>query len=809
MLRSYFRIAWRNLLRNKSHTVINITGLSVGIAASLLIFIVVQYELSYDTFQKNYHRIYRVVTNTKHQDGSEVYNPGIPTPAYEALKNDFPQFEKIIALNSNTDHQVTVLGDNAGQDVSKSRKLIENGFIVFTQPDFFDIFNVQWIEGNGAALKDPENVIIDRSSAVKYFGAADNVVGKYLKIDNSLLVRVTGIIEDIPENSDFPVKMFASYKAFKNYPDLFGYEDNWGNLSSNHQVYVLIPEAADPESFASQLDDFSKKYYTVNLRQERSQMLQPLSDMHFNGRYETMGDHSTSKPVIWTLALIGVLTVVMASINFINLATAQAVGRSKEVGIKKVLGSSRGQLFVQVMSETFLVVLIAVVLSAGLAWVAMPWLHHVASVPEDLSLFTRHSLLLLGVVTVIVTFLAGMYPAMIISGFKPVLALKSKINAATVGGISLRRALVVTQFGISQMLIIGTIIAVSQMNYVRNADLGFNKEAVWILPAFSDSLNLQRMAPLKQELLKNPDVISVSFASDEASSDNNWSGNFAFNNRAEDEAYSVFMKYGDADYVSTFGLEMIAGNNYTPSDTTKEFIVNEAFAHKLGITDPREVVGKTIQIGQGNWYPITGVVKDFKMNSLHNEVKPLAITSRKDFSYVMAVKMRAGNLANTTAAVQKTWERTYPEFAFNAHFSEETIERFYRQEMQLTLLYKIFAGIAIFISCLGLYGLVSYMAVQKTKEVGIRKVLGASVQNIVVMFSKEFTVLIAVAFLLSAPLAWYAMNNWLENFVYRVDIGIGIFVLAILVSLIVAWITVGYRAIKAALANPVTALRSE
>ncbi len=809
MFKNYFKIAWRNILKNKSHAAINVMGLSIGIAAALLIFVVLQYELSYDTFQKNYHRIYRVVTDTKHQDGSEVYNPGIPVPAFDALKNDFPQLEKIVALNANKGRQITVLGENPNQDAAASKKLIEEEHIVFTQPDFFDIFSAQWIEGNGAGLKDPENVIIDRSSAVKYFGTVENVVGKYLKIDNSLLVRVTGVIEDIPENSDFPVKMFASYEAFKNYPDLFGYDEGWGSLSSNHQVYVLLPENADPESFASQLDDFSKKYYTFNQRQERSQMLQPLSDMHFNARYGTMGDHSTSKPVLWTLALIGVLIVVMASINFINLSTAQAVGRSKEVGIKKVLGSSRGQLMRQVLSETFLVVLAAMVLAVLLAKLALPWLYHVVSVPENLSLFTRHSLLLMGILTVVVTILSGMYPAMIVSGFKPVLALKSKINAATVGGISLRRALVVTQFGISQMLIIGTIIAVSQMNYVRNADLGFDKEAVWVLPAYGDSLNLQRMAPLKQELLKNPDVISVSFASDEACSDNRWSGNFAFNNRAQDEPYSVFMKFGDADYVNTFGLEIIAGRNYTQSDTIKEFIVNESLAYKLGIADPQDMVGKTLQLGQGNWYPITGVVRDFKMNSLRDEVKPLVIAARKDFTYVMAVKMRTGNLSNTTAAVQKLWEKTYPEFAFNAHFSEETIERFYQQETQLTLLYKIFAGIAIFISCLGLYGLVSYMAVQRTKEIGIRKVLGASLHSIIILFSKEFTLLIGIAFLLAAPLAWYAMNNWLENFVYKVDIGIGIFMLAIIVSLVVAWITVGYRAFRAAIANPVKALRTE
>lgn len=809
MLKNYFKIAWRNLQRNRLHTVINITGLSVGIAAALLIFIVIRYEMSYDSFQKNYNRIYRVVTNTIHSDGSEAFNPGIPVPAYDAIKNEFPQFEKMAAISANDGHQITVLGNDANQDVRQSKKLINEGYITFTQPDFFDIFTVQWIEGNGTALKDPENAILDRTTAIKYFGTAENVVGKYFKVDNAALFKVAGVIEDIPENSDFPVKVFASYEALKNYPDLFGYHAEWGALSSNYQLYVLLPENVSAQSFTSQLNEFSKKYYTRNNKQERTQMLQPLSDMHFNARYGTMGDHSTSRSILWTLALIGALIIVMASINFVNLATAQAVGRSKEVGIKKVLGSSRVQLVWQVMVETSLVVLLAALFALLMAVLALPWLHHIASVPKHISLITADTLLLTGVLILVLTLLSGIYPAMIVSGFKPVLALKNKISSATIGGVSLRRALVVLQFGISQMLIIGTIIAVSQMNYVRNADLGFNKEAVWVLPSFSDSISLQRINTLKLDLLKNPDVLSVSFASDEAASDNNWSGNFAFNNKGEDEAYPVFMKYGDADYVKTFGLEIIAGRNYQPSDTIREFIINESLVRKLGVNDPQEIVGKTLQLGQGNWYPIVGVVKDFKTNSLRDEMKPLAMSSQKDYSYIIAVKMRSENLASTTAAVQKLWEKSYPEYAFNAHFSEETIERFYRQETQLTRLYKIFAAIAIFISCLGLYGLVSYMAVQKTKEVGIRKVLGASAQSIVVMFSKEFTALIIIAFVISTPVAWFFMQKWLDNFSYRINIGVWVFAAAISASLLIAWITVGYRAIKAALANPVKSLRTE
>ena len=807
MIKNYFKIAFRNLAKHKVYSAINVAGLAAGVAACLLIFVVVKFELSYNTYQKNYNRIYRVVTDTKNGDGSMAYNPGVPAPALDALKTDFPQFEKIVAVNAAGGNQVTILGDNPNAAVSTGKKIIEDNGIVFTQPAYFDIFDSKWLSGSPLSLSEPGNVVLSKSIAGKYFGDWRNAIGKFLKLDNTLLLTVSGVVEDAPSNSDFPLKIFIAHDILKQYGDKYGYSKEWGSLSSNYQVYALLPANINIASLQPQLNSFNKKYYPVHEGQ-RFNKFQPLSDMHFNHRYGTMGDHSSSKTILLTLALIGVLIIVMASINFINLSTAQAVGRSREVGIRKVLGSSRAQLLVQSMGETFLIVLFAVLLAAAIGSISMPYLSNVASVPADVKLFTTTSILFLVIVLVLVTFLSGIYPAMIISGFKPALALKSKITSASIGGISLRRILVVTQFSIAQMLLIATIVAVSQMNFVRNADLGFNKDAVLILPAYSDSAAIGRMQPLKQQLLQNPDVINVSFASDEASSDNNWASNFAFDHR-KDENYPVFFKYADEDYMKTFGLQLLAGRWYAPSDTTREIVVNETLLKKVGLLNPQQAIGKVMRVGAGGWRPIVGVVKDFKANSLREEVKPLAIMSRRKDYYTVAIKLRLSDLSKTTAQVQKLWEQTYPEYAYTSHFSDETIQRFYKQETQLSLLYKIFAGIAIFISCLGLYGLVSYMAVQKTKEVGVRKVLGASVGNIVVMFSKEFTLLISIAFIIAVPVAWYFMNEWLQNFIYRIHMGVGVFLLAISLSLFIAWITVGYRAIKAALANPVKSLRTE
>ncbi len=808
MLKNYFKIAWRNLMKNKTYSIINISGLAVGIASTLLIFIVVSYELSYDTFQKNYNNIYRIVTNTKHSDGNTEYNPGIRVPAISAINTGFPQFTKTVPVTTDGSPQFTIIG-NAINDVASSKKFIEqNKTAVFTKPSYFEVFNATWLEGNKDVLNDPSSIVLTKTLANRYFNDWKNAQGKFIKLDNTILLQVNGVVEDAPENSDFPVVAFLSNETLKIYGDSYGYHNDWGNLGSNNQLYVTLPQTANAGRVNAQLNAFLLNQSGKNALTNNEYVLQPLKDMHFDYRYGTMGDHSSSKTILLTLALIGVLIIAMASINYINLATAQAINRSKEIGIRKVLGSTQSRLIAQVIGETFIVILISTLLAVLIAKLSLPYLSHVATAPVDIALLNVKTILFLIAEVIIVTLLSGIYPAIVLSGYPPVLALKNKMASANIGGISLRRILVVTQFAISQMLIIGTIVAISQMNYVQHADLGFNKDAVLMLPAYSDSAHLARMQPLKQQLLQNPDVISMSFANDEPSSDNRTATNFAFDHQ-EDKDYPLFLKFADADYIKTFGLQVIAGKGFTASDTLKEVVVNEALLKKLGITDAQKAIGKDIRIGGQQWVPIVGVVKDFKTSSLRDAVRELAIFPDKNRYFNMAVKLRTANISQAVPQVQKMWEKTYPEYAFMSHFTDETIAKFYEQETRLSLLYKIFACIAIFISCLGLYGLVSYMAVQKTKEVGIRKVLGAGVANIVYLFSKEYVILIAIAFAIAAPVAWYFMNNWLQGFAYKINIGMGVFVLAIMASFLIALVTVGYRAIKAALANPVKSLRSE
>lgn len=806
MLKNYFKIAFRNLLKHKSFSVINITGLAIGIASCLLLFTVVKYELSYDTFQPAYHQIYQVVTEDKYAD-DVTYTPGIPFPALAALRLDLPHITTG-ALFASTGSQVTVLGTNASNPLPEKKFIEQTGFF-FCDPEFFKVFHYNWLTGSAADLQQPNVTVLTKKMAEKYFGDWQTAIGQYLKLDNAVTVKVSGILEDPPANTDFPLGIVTSLETAKANARTYGYATDWGNTTSNFQLFMLLPKNISPASINVQLAQFSRKHYdNGNKSNVRTSSLQPLANIHFDKRFENFGDHITSKSTLWTLSLIALFIIIMACINFINLSTAQAVGRSKEIGIRKVLGSHRMQLFGQVIGETTIIVTAAVILAVAIAVLCLPFMKHIASIQEPLSLFNWQTMIFALVLIGLVTGLAGIYPALILSGFNPALALKNKITSATVGGISVRRGLVILQFAISQILIIGTIIAVSQMNFLRNADLGFSKDALLVINANTDSAAQSRQESYKEKLLQIPGVQSVSFSSDVPSSENGWSSNFAFDHKP-DEKFNIYRKAGDEDYFKTYGLQIIAGKGFNKSDTINGIVVNETLVNKLGVKNPNDVIGKQLRSGGSGWKTITGVVRDFKTNSLREGIKPLMIFEYRNRYTVTGVKLRSSNIPATKAAVEAAWNKSFPEYAYTTSFMEDDIADFYKQEEQLSLLYKIFAGIAIFISCLGLYGLVSFMAVQKIKEIGIRKVLGASVQNIIYLFSKEFILLILVGFLVAIPVAYFMMSNWLQNFVFRIKITPVVFLIAVLVSIIIAWLAVGYKSIKAAIANPVKSLRSE
>jgi putative ABC transport system permease protein len=482
------------------------------------------------------------------------------------------------------------------------------------------------------------------------------------------------------------------------------------------------------------------------------------------------------------------------------------------VGIRKVLGSNRNQLMLQFISETLIITLFAVVLAVAIAVVALPMLNKLLEIQLSGNFLSDPIIILfLAGVVIGVTLLSGSYPALVLSGFNPIEALKNRIQAGRSSGISLRRVLVVMQFCIAQFLVIGTLVLIYQMNYFKNKSLGFNKDAVITVPFPGDSISRMKINALKNQLLQQPGIKDVSVSLYSPSDESSWYSDFKFNNSPKPTDFGASLKWADPEYFKLYDIQFVAGGPYRKSDTISGYVINETLMNRLGIRDPKQAIGKYIMLwnDKKKYAQITGVVKDFNVSSLQNVIPPVLMSPWKDVYQKLNIKIQPVNISQTLVGVESLWNKTFPDGVYEYQFLDNTVASFYKSEDQLSKLYKIFASIAIFISCLGLYGLVSFMAVQRTKEVGIRKTLGASVSHIVYLFSKEFTLLILIAFAISAPIGWYFMNKWLQPFAYKITLGPGIFILAIAASVIIAWLTVGYKAIRAALANPVNSLRSE
>lgn len=803
MFRTYLKTAQRNLLKHRKHAILNILGMAVALGACILVFVVIRYEMSYDTHLKGYHQFYQVMTKDVDEAGDH-HTAGVPFPATRVLRQEFPQF-RFSQLMSNFGIQVTVRpeGDRP------AAKYLEQTGTYFAEPEFAELMELKFLAGNASVLNDVSNVVLSRSAAEKYFGDWKQAVGKRLNTDNAAYdFQVAGVFEDQPENSDFPMIMLASYKGFETHNENNWPLDDWGTNTSNHQLFVQVPDGRNVAVIDRQLNILEKKYNTTNPTSTRTHYLRPLSAAHFDERSGNNGDHVTTWRSIYALIFVGFLVILMACINFVNLSTALALTRSREVGIRKVMGGSKSQLRLQIYLETAIVVLLAAVLALMLAWIALPYVKEVTAVQGQLSLLNGGTMLFVGIVSLVTILLSGAYPAFVMGRFRPIEALKSKINTGKLGGVSLRRVLVVLQFTFSQILIIATVIVISQMNFIRNADLGFSREGILMTQLNGDSLTRSRLDQYKSELLRRSDVKKVSFAFDAPSSTNSWTNNFAFD-KMEDRNFAVNLKMGDAEYANAYGLKLVAGRFYEPSDTAREYVVNETLVRKCGLSDPQQAIGKMLRLGGNRPREVVGVVKDFKQQSLREEIVPIVIFPNKRWYATAGIVMNSNNLLRSRQEIQAIWDRMFPEYVYNASFLDENINRYYEQEERLSRLYKVYALLAIFISCLGLYGLVSFMVVRKTREVGIRKVLGAGVGDIVFLFSREFTLLIIIAFVLAAPAAWYFMNGWLSDFAYRIRVGIGVFAAAILLSLVVAWLTVGYKALKAAMANPVRSLRTE
>jgi ABC-type antimicrobial peptide transport system permease subunit len=679
------------------------------------------------------------------------------------------------------------------------------------------MFDFPLLAGSYASLNDPNNVLLTRETADKYFGDWKTAMGKTIKLQTggymfehgTDVLKVSGILATIPTNTDFQLKLVVSFgTGFTG--SYLNKSTDWDETVADFGCYVLLPPDLAVDHFNQQLSDYSQKVGSAGNKD--SHIIQPLNAVHYDTQVGNYSNKTISHDLLNVLWLIAAFILLIACVNFINLSTAQAVTRSKEVGVRKVLGSNKTQLQIQFILETFFIVTSAVLLAAVVTGFALPSVNHFL----ELSLsFNRQNsaaiILFLLTVTIVVTALAGFYPSIVLSRFNPVHALKTKLTTNTAKGLSLRRGLVVFQFIITQALIIGTLIIVKQMNYFMEQPLGFDKNAIINVPFRTDSLRISRLDYLREQLLSVNGVQAASFSSNTPVEDVNDTWNtFRFNHAIKETDFKAITKFADNEYVPAYKLQLIAGRNLQPSGMTREFLVNESLVKSLGLKKPEDILNKEISIwGDRIKCPVVGVLKDFNNRSFRHDLAPLLITTNNTMYSQAGIKLATTNITSTLQSVKKIWEQTFPDFVYEYRFLDAKIDNFYKQESQLAQLYKIFSAIAIFLSCLGLYGLASFMAVQRIKEVGIRKVLGATAGSIIYLFSKEFIILITIAFVIAAPIAWYYMHLWLQDYVYRINISWWLFAAGGLVAIIVALATISFRAIKAALANPVKSLRTE
>lgn len=800
MYRNYLTIAWRNLLKKKGYSAINILGLALGIACCLLVFMYVDYERSFDNYHTKGDHIYRVIHGSK-DDNESTYWVWNNAPIGQALYDNFPEIDKVVQFSGASDLLLTN-GDITHQ---------EEG-VFFMDSTAFEVFSWKLLQGNPkTALTAPYSVVLTESTAKKYFGD-ENPLGKTLKGSESAgrsdagEYMVTGVMEDVPANSHFRFNLLLSMTTFrKSRPDLW---NEWGYV--DFYTYFLVNDKFDrakfdakiPEFLARQMKDPNTKYNIV---------IEPLKDMYLGTVAQRQPGETGSISNLYIFSVIGLFVLTIAIINFMNLSTARSMERGKEVGIRKSIGAERKSLVSQFMGESFLIVGFSMMVALAVVVFTLPGMNNITGRTLSITHFISvESIGVLLAATLLIGLIAGSYPALVLSSFSPATVLKGMSKSGK-AGVALRKGLVVFQFTLSIALIAGTIIVYFQMNHILNKNLGFDKERMLILDYNYDGQVNRIRETLKSEMESNPSVISSAFSRSVPGSyfPNAWTEIVTSDGEKKGMAQPIFQV--GMDFITHYGLKLVAGRSYSrehPSDTIGGLVLNEAAARQYGYANPAEIVGKKYS-QWGREGEVIGVVKDFNYVSLHNNIEPLTLPLEPFASRYLSLKIRSTDIPATIEQVHAIWKRLAPHRPFLYHFLDDEFDRQYQKDMNFKTLFVTFSSLAIFIACLGLLGLATYTAELRTKEIGIRKVLGANVNSIVGLLSKDFIVLIAVAILLATPAAWYSMNRWLEGFAYRVEIKFWIFVLAGLVAITIAALTISFQAIKAARGNPVKALRSE
>ena len=771
----------------------------LGVTSCIIIFLILKDGASYDKHHLNFNRIYRVVSQSK-ENGRVTFTQGIPPALPEAFRNDFHGAENVVFTSYRRSSMITV-----EQLDGTFKKYDEPKGLVITEPSFFKVFDRKMVIGDAEkSIDEPNEAIISHKWAVKYFQGDENAVGKIIRYEDQDY-SIRGVMEDYPSTTDFPFDLMLSYITTKPSFDAAG----WGSVSDNDNCYFLLKEGEDIRRLESLLPGFVSKYNGKGDENtgEETFLIQPLSQIHTDTRF---GNYNKRMPLAAKISLtvIGVFLMVMACINFINLTTAEAVRRTKEVGIRKALGSSRGQLILKFTGETFVVTAVSVLLSLGMVQLLLLPINSFMDMLLVMNFGDFRMWLFLILITIAVALLSGIYPAFVISRFKPVDVLKGQLNMKDGSGFNLRRSLVVMQFFISQLFLIGTIVVFEQMDFMEGQDLGFRKDAIVTVPVpeSDDAAAKTKMRAFKNEVLRlsGAEVASLNYSP--PSSAGVLSSGFKVLEKGEE--LSTQVKQVDGDYLELFDIKLLAGDKLADVDTMAGFVVNEKLVQIAGYTKNEDIIGKEIEFW-GKRLPVIGVVKDFNTRSLSKPMEPVILMNGIGGYVNLSIQLNTKDIQETIGQIQTIWETAYPEYIFKYEFLDQQVDNLYRGERKMSQLITVFSLVAIFIGCLGLFGLISFMANQKTKEVGIRKVLGASVESIVFLFSKEFIKLIVIGFVLAAPVGALVMNEYLKEFAYRIDLDPLIFIAALCFTFLIAIATVGFKSFRAAAADPVKSLRSE
>lgn len=801
MFRNYIKITLRNLRKYKGYSFINIAGLAIGLACCVMILLFVQHELSYDNFHENADDIYRVSREWKNADGETSLHLGhVAPPIGPLLASDFSEIQEMTRM----------LGFSAL--VSHKDNFFQEDNVFFAEENFFKVFTFPLLKGNPeTALSEPGTVVITESIAEKFFpdGDAYNQTLRFFVRGIEADFKITGITADVPVNAHFHYDLLASFKTY----EAFGTDlESWG--SNNYSTFLLMPENYNIENLASQIDGFIGRHHPNGEQAVGRTTLHfmPLRDIHLHSNLDSEIEANGDINNVYIFSAIAVLILLIACINFMNLATARSARRAKEVGMRKVVGAKRSQLIFQFLGESILLALVSLGLALVLVMFFLPTYEEFLG--YSLAMNFQSNLLLaasmLGI-ALFVGLLSGSYPAFFLSSFKPVSVLKKSGKVSGGAAATLRKTLVVLQFSISLVLMIAVGMVYKQLDYVHNKDLGFSKDQVVVLPSSQEIIN--RFESVQSRLLQHPNIEEVSIAKRVPTGRllDSWGTNINYAGTDDPINFRIAALVVDHDYLEAYGIELAAGRNFDralASDSTEAFILNEAAIKRIGWESADEAIGQPMGYGSRNGF-IIGVVKDFHFESLRNKISPICMVISNRSLNQVSIKMNEHDTAGTLAFLETQWAEFRPNFPFDYEFIDERFSQLYASEERLMEIFGFFSILAILIACLGLFGLASFSAEQRTKEIGIRKVLGASVGKLILMLSQEFTKFVLIANLIAWPIAYYAMDSWLQEFAYHTEIAFSIFIFATIAAFLIAVLTVGYQAIKASLANPVRALRYE